>query len=77
PQDPGFKLPARSQRLGQPIYRDKPGFSLLETNKLRPEAAVAGAIGIGTHTTAGAVTGAVVGGSLTAAHEAVGALVNG
>ncbi|MFP3550255.1 hypothetical protein SB861_06025 [Paraburkholderia sp. SIMBA_049] len=77
PQDPGFKLPARSQRLGQPIYRDKPGFSLLETNKLRPEASVAGAIGIGTHTTAGAATGAVVGGSLTAAHEAVGALVNG
>ncbi|AUT65159.1 hypothetical protein [Paraburkholderia terrae] len=77
PQDPGFRLPARSQRLGQPVYRDKPGFSLLETNKLRPEASVAGAIGIGTHTTAGAATGAVVGGSLTAAHEAVGALVNG
>lgn len=77
PQDPGFRLPARSQRLGQPVYRDKPGFSLLETNKLRPDASVAGAIGIGTHTTAGAATGAVVGGSLTAAHEAVGALVNG
>ncbi|BCG01501.1 hypothetical protein PPGU19_060690 (plasmid) [Paraburkholderia sp. PGU19] len=77
PQDPGFRLPARSQRLGQPVYRDKPGFSLLETNKLRPDASVAGAIGIGTHSTAGAATGAVVGGSLTAAHEAVGALVNG
>jgi hypothetical protein len=77
PQDPGFKLPARSQRLGQPVYRDKPGFSLLETNKLRPDASVAGAIGIGTHSTAGAATGAVVGGSLTAAHEAVSALVNG
>jgi len=77
PQDPGFRLPARSQRLGQPVYRDKPGFTLLETNKLRPDASVAGAIGIGTHSTAGAATGAVIGGSFTAAHEAVGALVNG
>ncbi|WP_239482746.1 hypothetical protein [Paraburkholderia sp. C35] len=59
------------------MYRDKPGFTLLETNKLRPDASVAGAIGISTHTTVGAATGAVVGGSLTAAHEAVGAMVNG
>jgi hypothetical protein len=59
------------------VYRDKPGFTLLETNKLRPDAQVAGAIGVGTHSASGAATGAVVGGSFTAAHEAVGALVNG
>ena len=59
------------------MYRDKPGFTLLESNKLRPDAQVASAIGVGTHSAAGAATGAVVGGSFTAAHEAVGALVNG
>jgi hypothetical protein len=77
PEDPGFQMPAKRQRLGQPVDRDKPGFSLLETNKLRPDASVAAAVGISTHTTPGAAAGAVVGGSMTAAHEALGAVVNG
>lgn len=77
PEDPGFKMPAKRQRLGQPVDRDKPGFSLLETNKLRPDASIAAAVGISTHTTPGAAAGAVVGGSMTAAHEAIGAVVNG
>lgn len=76
PEDPGFRMPPRAQRFGQPVDRDKPGFSLLETNKLRPGASVAAAVGIGTHTTAGTVDAALVGGSLTAAHETVGAVVN-
>jgi hypothetical protein len=77
PVDPGFQLPARPQRLGQPVYRDKPGFTLLETNKLRPDVPVTAAIGVSTHTTAGVATGTVVGSGVTAAHEVLGALVNG
>ncbi|WP_144152226.1 hypothetical protein [Paraburkholderia sp. BCC1885] len=76
-EDPGFKMPARAQRFGQPVDRDKPGFSLLETNKLRPGASMAAAVGISTHTTVGAADAALVGGSVTAAHESLGAVING